>query len=117
MVRLHIHSVMERTDTPFRCKALSQVLHVGGIEPSHVAGTSDPSSGRKSKGTAGMHYYCQMPKRGRVCGGTNYPAFEDFLINPRWIAGYVQRQKMQIEDAKEELPPPFVSLIPLAGGF
>ena len=75
---------------------------IGSLLPSHIAGCSDPTSGRKAKGTAAMHYYNQMPKRGKVAGGTNHPAYEAFLVNPRWIAGYVQRNKMTPEEAKQD---------------
>ena len=60
-----------------------------------------------------MHYYIQMPKKGKICGGTNYKAYDVFLVNPRWIAGYVQRNKMSTEDAKEE---PLFSFLILEGG-
>ena len=45
----------------------------------------------------------QMPKKGKICGDSNYKAYEDFLVNPRWITGYLQRGKMHVADAKEEL--------------
>lgn len=114
-IRLHIHACLQRDLTPFRCRSLAEFLTLGGIEPSHLAGCSDPVSGRKAKGTLAMHYYNQMPKKGKVSGGTNYKAYDAFLVNPRWIAGYVQRNKMSIADAKEE--PPFLSLNHSPGGF
>ena len=77
-------------------------MAVGGILPTHLVGTSDPVTGKKAKNSSAMHYYNQMPKIGRVTGGSNHLAYRDFLVNPRWIAGYVQRKKMSIENAKKE---------------
>ena len=114
LIRLHFHCCLQRDVSPFRCTTVSSTLAVGGIHPSHVVGCSDPVSGRKSKGTLAMHYYNQMPKKGKLCGGTNYKAYEDFLVNPRWIAGYVQRNKMHNEDAKQE---PVFCLNPSTGGL
>ena len=102
LVRLHIHCCMQRDTVPFRCRTISADLMLGAIAPSHVAGCSDPASERKTKSSHGMHYYCQMPKRGKLAGGTNFPAFEAFLVNPRWIAAHVQRQKMSSKDAQQE---------------
>ena len=65
LIRLHVHAALERNIAPFRGKTLCDSLAVGGIQPSHVAGCSDPTSGRKSKGTGAMHYYNQMPKTGK----------------------------------------------------
>ena len=101
-IRLHIHATFERDLVRFRVRCLTSVLAIGSLLPSHIAGCSDPTSGKKSKGTAAMHYYNQMPKRGKVTGGTNHPAYEAFLVNPRWIAGYVQRQKMSSEEATQD---------------
>ena len=102
LVRLHIHCCIQRDTVPFRCNTLSADLMLGDIAPSHVAGCCDPASERKTKSSHSMHYYCQMAKLGKLAGGTNFPAFEAFLVNPRWIAGYVQRNKMSPEDAKQE---------------
>ena len=101
-IRLHMHACLQRDLTPFRCRTLAKELAVGGIEPSHIAGCNDPASGKKAKNTTAMHYYLQMPKKGLLCNGTNYKAFHDFLVNPRWIAGYVQRGKMSTEDGCDE---------------
>ena len=88
-IRLHIHATFERDLARFRIRSLTRGFATGSLLPSHIAGTNDPTSGRKSKGTAAMHYYNQMPKRGKVASGTNHPAYEAFLVNPRWIAAYV----------------------------
>ena len=101
-IRLHIHATFERDLARFRVRCLTSALAIGSLIPSHIAGCSDPTSGKKVKGTAAMHYYNQMPKRGKVASGTNHPAYEAFLVNPRWIAGYVQRQKMSSEEAKHD---------------
>ena len=101
-IRLHIHATFERDLARFKIRSLSRALAIASLTPSHIAGCSDPTSGKKSKGTAAMHYYNQMPKRGKVTGGTNHPAYEAFLVNPRWIAGCVQRQKMSSEEAKQD---------------
>ena len=100
-VRLHIHTCLQR-DLPFTGRHLAADLKLGGLLPSHIAGANDPVTGKKAKSTSAMHYYNQMPKLGRLAGGSNYKPFADFIVNPRWIAGYVQRQKMSIEDAKKE---------------
>ena len=102
LIRLHIHCCLQRDSAPFRCKTLASSLALGAIKPSHVVGCSDPASGKKCKGSLAMHYYNHMPKKGKICGGTNYKAYEDFLVNPRWVGGYVQRNKMTVEDAKED---------------
>lgn len=111
-IRLHMHACLQRDLTPFRRRTLSRELAVGGIEPSHIAGCSDPATGRRARGTSAMHYYIQMLGSG-ACGGTNYKAYDAFLVNPRWIAGYVQRNKLSTEDAKEER---FFSFLILGSG-
>ena len=45
-IRLHMHVVLQRDLTPFRCRTVAKDLTVGGIEPSHVAGCSDPVTGK-----------------------------------------------------------------------
>ena len=45
-----------------------------------------------------------MPKKGKLCGGTNYKAYEDFVVHPDWILGYMERQEMHAEDGIEERP-------------
>ena len=48
-----------------------------------------------------MHYYVQMPKQGQIHVWSNHNAYKDFLVNARWVAGYVQRGKMSIKDTQK----------------
>ena len=44
-----------------------------------------------------------MPKQGVIASWTNYEGYKHFLVNARWIAGFVQRGKMTFEDAEKVL--------------
>lgn len=115
--RLHLHFVGVRPEG-FRYTdgARTPELHLQrlDIKPSHMKGCVDPSTGKRTKTTGSLHYYCQMPKKGVLATWTNHVAFKDFLVSPRWIISFVQRGKMTHEDAKkvtvffifEEDPPP-----------
>ena len=102
--RLHLHFVGVRPDG-FRYTDGTRMPHLRlqrlDIKPSHVKGCIDPTSGKRSKSTAPLHYYCQMPKKGLIASWTNHVAFKDFLVSPRWIVSFVQRGKMTHEDAKK----------------
>ena len=102
--RLHIHLVGVRPES-FRytdgTKTPALRLQRLDLKPSHMKGCIDPTSGKRSKTTAPLHYYCQMPKKGLIASWTNHVAFKDFLVSPRWIVSFVQRGKMTHEDAKK----------------
>ena len=110
--RLHIHFVAVRPEG-FRYSDGSKkpALHLQrlDIKPSHIKGLVDPANGKKVKTTAPLHYYCQMPKKGLIASWTNHYAYKDFLVNPRWIVGFVQRGKMGHEDAKKVIVFVFLS--------
>ena len=102
--RLHVHFVGFRPEG-FRYTDGTRTSHLRlhrlDIKPSHIKGCIDPTSGRRCKTTAALHYYCQMPKKGLIASWTNHVAFKDFLVSPRWIVSFVQRGKMTHEDAKK----------------
>ena len=102
--RLHIHIVAARP-SGFRYTdgRRTPALHLEqfNIKPSHIKGLVDPANGKKCKSTAPLHYYCQMPKRGKIASWTNHFAYKDFLVSPRWIVSFVQRGKMSYEDARK----------------
>ena len=102
--RLHIHFVGVRPEG-FRYSdgTRTPALHLQrlDIKPSHIKGLVDPANGRRTKTTAPLHYYCQMPKKGLIASWTNHVAYKDFLVSPRWIVSFVQRGKMTHEDAKK----------------
>ena len=102
--RLHFHFVVSRPEG-FRYTDGTRTPHLRlqrlDIKPSHIKGCIDPTSGRKCRTTAPLHYYCQMPKKGLIKSWTNHFAYKDFLVSPRWIASFVQRGKMTHEDAKK----------------
>ena len=47
----------------------------------------------------GMHFYCQAKKVGTLNIQTNYPAFEAFNVNPRWISTWYNRGKISWTEA------------------
>ena len=102
--RLHIHLVAGRPDGFRYCdgsRSPGLILPQLDMKPSHIKGLIDPANGRKTKSTAALHYYCQMPKKGLIASWTNHVAFKDFLVSPRWVVSFVQRGKMAHEDAKK----------------
>ena len=102
--RLHLHFVGVRPEG-FRYTDGTRTPHLRlqrlDIKPSYIKGCIDPTSGKRSKTTAPLHYYCQMPKKGLIASWTNHVAYKDFLVSPRWIVSFVQRGKMTHEDAKK----------------
>ena len=71
------------------------------MDASHIKGMVDPVTAKKANGAQSMHHYVQMPKAGQVHMTTNYDAYTEFLVNPRWITGYLQSKKISEEDAKK----------------
>jgi hypothetical protein len=57
---------------------------------------------KRKKDFRPMHYYVQFPKQGQLSSWTNYEAFSSFQVNPRWITGYLQGQKISLADAQTE---------------
>ena len=116
--RLHIHIVISR-HAGFRFTDASRMpalrLEQFNIKPAHLKGLVDPANGKRTKSTAPMHYYCQMPKKGKLASWTNHFAYKDFLVSPRWIVSFVQKGKMSYEDARKvsvffcfnEVSPPY----------
>ena len=104
LCRLHIHFVGYRPEG-FRYTDGKRTpglhLQLLDLKPSHIKCCIDPANGKKSKSSAALHYYCQMPKKGLIASWTNHVAFKDFLVCPRWIGSFVQRGKMAHEDAKK----------------
>ena len=101
-IKLHVHLVLEVRDGKFmRFNNVKMALRIGSIMPGHVKGMQDPQTSKKTKCAAAMHYYVQMPKVGLVGGDTNHRAYTQFLVNPRWITGYIQSQKLSLETAKK----------------
>ena len=101
-IKLHVHLVLEVRDGKFmRFNNVKLALRVGSMSPGHVKGMQDPQTSNKTKCAAAMHYYVQMPKVGLVGGDTNHRAYTQFLVNPRWITGYIQSQKLSLETAKK----------------
>ena len=49
------------------------------------------------------HFYCQCIKLGHVLCNTNYPKYEAFVVQQKWVIGLWQRRKVGHEDAKQEL--------------
>ena len=105
-VRLHLHYVGDKADR-FNFwgghRSPLFVLQRLQIAASHLKGCLDPTSNKKSKSSAALHYYLQMPKVGGLISWTNFQAYKHFLVNARWIAGFVQRGKMTFPNAEKVL--------------
>jgi len=101
-VVLHVHLVLEKVGGDrFNFRSLASGFRLGSMDASHIKGMVDPVTAKKAKGAQSMHYYVQMPKAGQVHMTTNYDAYTEFLVNPRWITGHFQSKKISEEDAKK----------------
>ena len=45
------------------------------------------------------HFYGQMEKVGQIASATNFTAFQDFNVNPKWVSVWVQRKKISWKTA------------------
>ena len=57
--------------------------------------------GPRSRNSAPMLYYLEMPKVGKVFSSTNRHAFIDYAVNARWISGWLQCKKISAADAAQ----------------
>ena len=91
-VVLHVHLVLEKVSGDgFNFRSLASGLRLGSMDASHIKGMVDPVTDKKANGAQSMHHYVQMPKAGQVHMTTNYDAYTEFLVNPRWLTGHFQR--------------------------
>ena len=67
---------------------------MGTLLPAHAMCSEGSKRGSNSPNP--LHYYVQMPKQGMLLFKTNFAAFADFKVNPRWITGYLQSKKMTV---------------------
>lgn len=101
-VVLHVHLVLEKVGGDrFNFRSLASGFRLGSMDASHIKGMVDPVTAKKANGAQSMHHYVQMPKAGQVHMTTNYDAYTEFLVNPRWITGHFQSKKISEEDAKK----------------
>ena len=99
-VVLHVHLVLEKVGGDrFNFRSLASGFRLGSMDASHIKGMVDPVTAKKANGAQSMHV--QMPKAGQVHMNTNYDAYTEFLVNPRWITGHFQSKKISEEDAKK----------------
>ena len=49
------------------------------------------------------HFYCQCRKIGHVCGKSNYPKYEAYVVEQKWVIALWQRRKLTHEEAKLEI--------------
>ena len=49
------------------------------------------------------HFYCQCRKIGHVCGKSNYPKYEAYVVEQKWVIGLWQRRKLTHDHAKKEV--------------
>ena len=49
------------------------------------------------------HYYCQCCKIGRLSGHTNYPKYEDYVVQQKWVIQMWQRRKLSHSGARKEV--------------
>ena len=99
-VRLHVHAVLEwAKKVQVRDQNLFKLC---GALPVHTKAPRDCVSGY-SKTMSPMHYYLQMPKCGQLWWASNYKAFIDFGVNPRWITSWLQSTKLTKQEAAKDI--------------
>ena len=52
-----------------------------------------------------MHYYITMAKVGQVACKTNWFAYTDYMVNPKWIGRWVSSEKMTASTASQDYIP------------
>ena len=73
---------------------------LAGVKPTNARSDDNADEGdlvrkrQRKVSSDGAHFYNQMQKIGACNVWTNYKAFEDFNVNPRWISVWMQRQKI-----------------------
>ena len=108
-LRLHCHIVVDFKESMDRG---SQFLYLNGIPPSSVQMDWNGMHNehgfkgkrqRKQKDSGSCHYYGQIAKRGKLWSTTDKEAFKTFHVNPLWVRGLVESDKMSIDDAKHDM--------------
>ena len=96
-LKVHAHVVMEFAKNQ---SAKLPTYRMGTLLPAHAMCSEGSKRGSNSPNP--LHYYVQMPKQGMLLFKTNFAAFADFKVNPRWITGYLQSKKMTVAGASGE---------------
>ena len=97
-VKVHIHLVSE-WPKKVRAGRFSD-WELAGVKPTNARSDDNADEGdlvrkrQRKVSSDGAHFYNQMQKIGACNVWTNYKAFEDFNVNPRWISVWMQRQKI-----------------------
>ena len=104
VVKFHFHVVLEWSRRIRFVKLCNKIVFCGA-RVGHVTTDGTDQLAEVSRKRArklcsdSMHFYGQIQKVGFVFQKTNFVAFQDFNVNPRWISTWFQRQKITYDVA------------------
>ena len=98
-VRVHLHAFMKR-ENPFHFRT-PEKFKFKDSTPNQQEGVACIMQ-RATAGWAGM-YYLLCPKIGGIFKSGSKKPFKEFPVNPQWIFGMIQAEKMDLADARREI--------------
>ena len=96
-LKLHFHVCFKFSDRAH--SRAPNILELDGVSPVHVQQPPRECLGPRAQNVNPMLYYLEMPKIGKVFHQTSIHAFIEYSVNPRWITGWLQGQKIRPADA------------------
>ena len=101
--RLHIHAYWHTTKDS-ETKPFIGTIAAWSFEGSKPSLKPNSTSGKYYQQAVDRgHYYCQCLKIGRLFGQTNYPKYDEFLVQQKWVIQLWQRRKLSHSGAKKEV--------------
>jgi hypothetical protein len=97
VVKLHLHVCWKWLEKQHIRQPAS--FQIDRVIPVHVKQPPRDCMSARAHSVSPMLYYLEMPKIGKVFHLADMSAFLDYPVNPRWITGWLQGQKITHADA------------------
>ena len=102
--RIHVHAYWHTDETQEERRPHLGTINAWRFEGSRPKIRPNTASGRHAQRLIDRgHYYCQCKKVGHVLSKTNYPKYEAYVVEQKWVIGLWQRRKLTHPNAKEEI--------------
>ena len=102
--RIHVHAYWHTDETQEERRPHLGTINAWRFEGARPLIRPNTMNGKHAQKQIDRgHFYCQCKKVGHVVNKTNYPKYDAYAVEQKWVIGLWQRRKVTHANAKEEI--------------